>query len=92
MIACPCGGIGRRVGLKIRSGLNLGASSSLAKGNLKRTHESESFFVVHFYSVKFNLAFISSINFSGLTILPTYSPESLFLHSFDVSRAISQNF
>ena len=33
---CPCGGIGRRVGLKIRSGLNLGASSSLAKGNLKR--------------------------------------------------------
>ena len=30
--ACPCGGIGRRVGLKIQSGLNLGASSSLAKG------------------------------------------------------------
>ncbi len=42
---CPCGGIGRRVGLKIRSGLNLGASSSLAKGNLKKTYKSKSFFI-----------------------------------------------
>ena len=36
MTACPCGGIGRRVGLKIQSGLSLGASSSLAKGSYKK--------------------------------------------------------
>ncbi len=33
--ACSSGGIGRRVGLKIQSGLNLGASSSLAWSKLK---------------------------------------------------------
>ena len=32
----PCGGIGRRVGLKIQSGFTLGASSSLAKGKFKK--------------------------------------------------------
>ena len=42
--ACPCGGIGRRVGLKIQSGFTLGASSSLAKGNFKRLTSGESFF------------------------------------------------
>ena len=36
--ACPCGGIGRRVGLKIQSGFTLGASSSLAKGIFQKTH------------------------------------------------------
>ena len=42
--ACPCGGIGRRVGLKIQSGFTLGASSSLAKGNFKRLTCGGSFF------------------------------------------------
>ncbi len=43
MTACPCGGIGRRVGLKIQSGLSLGASSSLAKGSYKKLTEMWAF-------------------------------------------------
>ena len=43
--ACPCGGIGRRVGLKIQSGFTLGASSSLAKGIYKRLTYGRSFFI-----------------------------------------------
>ena len=47
---CPCGGIGRRVGLKIQSGFTLGASSSLAKGILKRLTEMWVFFLYSFRS------------------------------------------
>ena len=53
--ACPCGGIGRRVGLKIQSGFTLGASSSLAKGNFKKTFLfGKSFFYSNNNQLKLN--------------------------------------
>ena len=52
MTACPCGGIGRRVGLKIQSGLSLGASSSLAKGSYKKLTEMWALFIRAYSSHK----------------------------------------